>query len=570
MGYSARYHATSLIAVFLALAIGILIGAEFGGSALNNTRRDLERSLVGNLQDARSRADQLSGELGRADEFAERVYPVLVRNRLAGKRIAILALGGLPGNVSSAIETALGPTGARLVGVGVVREPVDLRSLAADLSKTRFADVVRNPEAQTALGAGIGRQLVRGGSLLELVRSSLFSQASGNFGRLDGVIVVRDQPEGMGPVQRAHGGAAGVGADAGDHGDPDAGGRGRDLHGGTVLGLLLPRQCALQRRRRRHGRGAGGADLRDAGGGGQLRHQGERRPPAAGPAGARALSRSCTGSASRSRSRWRWLLVPAGARGLAEAGLVRENYRGAKLAFPLGAVLATAALVALAPLAFLNDRADLELLDPELRRWIPYVIGVAFLGFLDDSLGGGEEGGAPRGWRGHARALREGRLSTGAIKAIGALALAAYVVSGRGLESWRYLADVALLILATNLFNLLDLRPGRAEKGLALLGAGLCLGAWTLAPLELLGIFAGPVLVGAWLTLRERAMLGDTGSNLIGAIAGVWLLTTLGGTGRLIALGAVVLLTIYGEMRSISATIESVPPLRWLDSLGRG
>ncbi len=55
MGYSARYHATSLIAVFIALAIGILIGAEFGGDALNNTRRDLERSLVGNLQDARAR-----------------------------------------------------------------------------------------------------------------------------------------------------------------------------------------------------------------------------------------------------------------------------------------------------------------------------------------------------------------------------------------------------------------------------------------------------------------------------------------------------------------------------------
>ena len=110
------------------------------------------------------------------------------------------------------------------------------------------------------------------------------------------------------------------------------------------------------------------------------------------------------------------------------------------------------------------------------------------------------------------------------------------MVSGRGLEDWRYLADVALLILATNLFNLLDLRPGRAEKGLALLGAGLCLGAWTLAPIELLGIFAGPVLVGAWLTLRERAMLGDTGSNLIGAIAGVWLLTILGGDARLIAL----------------------------------
>jgi UDP-GlcNAc:undecaprenyl-phosphate GlcNAc-1-phosphate transferase len=262
-------------------------------------------------------------------------------------------------------------------------------------------------------------------------------------------------------------------------------------------------------------------------------------------------------------------LLPAGARGLRDAGLVRTNYRGASLAFPLGAVIATVALVALAPLAFLNDRADLDLLDPELRRWLPYVLGIVFLGFLDDALGEGASEGTPRGWRGHARALREGSLSTGAIKAIGALALAAYVVSGRGLESWRYLADVLLLLLATNLFNLLDLRPGRAEKGLALLGTGLCLGAWTLAPIELLGIFSGPILVGAWLTLGERAMLGDTGSNLVGAVAGVWLLTVLGADARLVALAVVLALTIYGELRSISATIDSVPPLRWLDSLGR-
>lgn len=262
-------------------------------------------------------------------------------------------------------------------------------------------------------------------------------------------------------------------------------------------------------------------------------------------------------------------LVPAGARGLRDAGLVRENYRGALLAFPLGAVLATAALVTLAPLAFLNDRADLDLLEPGLRQWLPYLLGIAFLGFLDDALGQEEAALAPRGWRGHWAALRAGSLSTGAIKSVGALALAAYVVSGRGLESWRYIADVALLILATNLFNLLDLRPGRAEKGLALLAASLCLGAWTFEPLELLGIFAGPVLVGAWLTLGERAMLGDTGSNLIGAIAGVWLLTVLGPDGRLVALAIVAALTIYGELRSISATIDSVPPLRWLDSLGR-
>src|SRR5262249_43422682 len=173
MGYSARYHATSLIAVFIALAVGILIGAEFGGDTLNSTRRDLENSLTGNLQDARNRADDLAGELGRANEFAQHVYPVLVREQLQGRRIGLLAIGGRRGDISASIEDALGPTGGRLVGVGVVREPVDTHSLAGDLSKTRFADIAKNNETLTELGVGIGRQLVLGGNLLDRVRGHL-------------------------------------------------------------------------------------------------------------------------------------------------------------------------------------------------------------------------------------------------------------------------------------------------------------------------------------------------------------------------------------------------------------
>jgi hypothetical protein len=201
MGYSARYHATSLIAIFVALAIGIVIGAALGGDAVDDTRKDLENSLTGNLEDARERSEELSGELGRANEFADRVYPALVRNRLDGQRIGLVALGNLPGDVPDEVEEALGPTGGRLVAVGVVREPVDVRALANDLERTRFAEMADDSETQTAFGAGIGRQLVLGGNLLERVRSRLFSRASGNFGGLDGMIVVRDQPEDMGSAQ---------------------------------------------------------------------------------------------------------------------------------------------------------------------------------------------------------------------------------------------------------------------------------------------------------------------------------------------------------------------------------
>jgi hypothetical protein len=262
-------------------------------------------------------------------------------------------------------------------------------------------------------------------------------------------------------------------------------------------------------------------------------------------------------------------VVPAGVRALLDAGLSRENYRDTVVAFPLGAILVATSLLALAPLAPLDDRADLDLLDPELRRWFAYVVGVAFLGLFDDALGRGEAPDTDRGWRGHAQAVLSGRLSTGAIKAIGALGLAAYATSGLGREALEYVVDLALLLLATNMANLLDLRPGRAEKALILVGGGLCLGYWTAEPIELLGLFIGPVLVGAWFTLRERAMLGDTGSNMVGALIGVWLVTTLSDPGRYVALGVLVALTIYGEFRSISRAIERVPPLKQLDSLGR-
>ena len=201
MGYSARYHTASLAAVFLALAIGILIGAEFGGDVVSNTRKDLEKSITADLADARGHADELAGQLGRANEFADRIYPVLVSDKLADRRVGILALGGLPGGLSNDIEAALEPTGASLVAVGVIREPPDVDALAGDLSETRFADVASNPDTVQALGTGFGRQLVIGGDLLDKVGSKMFSRVSGRFGDLDGLVVVRDSPQGLGNAE---------------------------------------------------------------------------------------------------------------------------------------------------------------------------------------------------------------------------------------------------------------------------------------------------------------------------------------------------------------------------------
>ena len=141
----------------------------------------------------------------------------------------------------------------------------------------------------------------------------------------------------------------------------------------------------------------------------------------------------------------------------------RPNYRGRQVLFPLGVVLLATAGFALTA---------------GLNRWLVFLCGVAYLGLLDDLTSG-----SARGWRGHGLAVARGELSTGAIKAAGTVALAAYAIAGSGASGLEFLCEVLVLALAAHLGNLLDTRPGRPEKALALTAVVVCLTSWSLAPI---------------------------------------------------------------------------------------
>ena len=64
-------------------------------------------------------------------------------------------------------------------------------------------------------------------------------------------------------------------------------------------------------------------------------------------------------------------------------------------------------------------------------------------------------------------------------------------------------------------------------------------------------------------------MLGDAGSNALGAVLGFSSVEKLTGWRRWSAIGALSLLTVAGERRSLGALIESTPVLRDLDRSGR-
>jgi hypothetical protein len=164
---------------------------------------------------------------------------------------------------------------------------------------------------------------------------------------------------------------------------------------------------------------------------------------------------------------------------------------------------------------------------------------VTAIGLADDLFSGRE-----RGVRSHLRA----GATTGTLKA---LAIPLY-----GLARTRSLSGAVLVALAANFLNQLDTRPGRALK------AYLALAPLVRAPLL-------PAVLVAPYDLREMAMLGDAGSNALGALLGLSSVDRFTGRGRKLAIAALAGLNLLGETRSLGELIERTPFLSELDRLGR-
>lgn len=171
-------------------------------------------------------------------------------------------------------------------------------------------------------------------------------------------------------------------------------------------------------------------------------------------------------------------------------------------------------------------------------------VALAALAGLADDLWSGPE-------RGFAAHLRSGR-TTGVLKLV-AIPLA-------GLAATRSLSGAALVGLAANVINQLDTAPGRALKAYLLAAAALGKPAR--------GALAPAVLCLPY-DLRELAMLGDAGSNALGAVLGLGLVARLGARGQWTAVAALLGLTVAGERVSLGGLIERTPILSSLDRAGR-
>jgi hypothetical protein len=242
--------------------------------------------------------------------------------------------------------------------------------------------------------------------------------------------------------------------------------------------------------------------------------------------------------------------------------LVRANVRGRPVPVALGGPLAVGTLAGIAAGASLKASGRREP-GAEMQAAAAVLVAVfAVAGHVDD-LAGDE---SARGFGGHLRQLRRGRVSGGVIKMIaGALGgLAAGVLVRRRAPVTE---TAALVALSANLLNLLDRAPGRAAK--AALATGVPLVARH-SPWRAVGCaLAGATIACLPADLDEAGMLGDAGSNPMGALVGLGLACDLRRPWRLVVIGCLVALNAASERHSFSELIERNRWLRLVDGLGR-
>ena len=264
------------------------------------------------------------------------------------------------------------------------------------------------------------------------------------------------------------------------------------------------------------------------------------------------------------------LCVRAGRELLRTPALERLNHRGRTVPTAMG-VLAVLAVVVVEAGRSLFGAFGVGNAPGAAPRFAVLLacVGFGLLGLFDDLVGSNDD----HGFRGHLGALvSHGRITTGLVKIVGGGALAVVLVSASrpGLSGVRVVSDALLVALAANLTNLLDRAPGRAIKVGLLAWVPLALVARTdsvgVAIAPVVGAFAG--LLGD--DLHERLMLGDAGSNVIGAVLGLGVVLECSAVTRTVVLVVLGALTLASELVSFSRVIERVPALRRLDELGRG
>jgi hypothetical protein len=176
-----RYHLVSIVAVFLALAIGIVLGStELQGNTLD-ALRSASNSLKNQLDKDDAEIAGYEQQASASDTFLQTAEPKLLDAMLAGDQIVIVTEPGASSGVISGIERAAGDAGATITGM------VSLQPKFNDLSGTTQSrlSAINNELASydgTPLAAATNEQTVNEQQAAQLIATAILNKTQGQAG----------------------------------------------------------------------------------------------------------------------------------------------------------------------------------------------------------------------------------------------------------------------------------------------------------------------------------------------------------------------------------------------------
>ena len=246
---------------------------------------------------------------------------------------------------------------------------------------------------------------------------------------------------------------------------------------------------------------------------------------------------------------------------LIDSNVLRPNYKKDMIPVSMGIVFLPMLIINSIILAyFTNSFKDML----HIFIFLFGLVSMFFAGILDDIIGNRDVSGLT----GHFKSLLKGKLTTGGFKALfgGFIGIVISIAISKNI--YDIVINTLIIALSTNLMNLLDLRPGRAIKGYLVISLVLLftLGEYTR---NLLLLILPNVVAYFNQDLKAKAMMGDTGSNVLGISIGILFVMGYSLKVRLIWLAFLIFIHILTEKYSLTKIIENNKFLNFIDKLGR-
>ncbi len=198
-----RYHAISLIAVLIALTLGLLLGVSIGDAGLvSDFEGNIKESLNADLATARKERKQARELLTANEAFLKQAFPEMVNGDLRGQRIALIGNTGATQDVLGDVRATVEAADGKLAYAGELVADPDLEKIAASLGVKNTELLDKKPVAfANRMGRAAGRRVARGRANDEL-RRLVFERFSGKYARTRGDVFVRVPLEQTNPRAR--------------------------------------------------------------------------------------------------------------------------------------------------------------------------------------------------------------------------------------------------------------------------------------------------------------------------------------------------------------------------------